>query len=96
MNMSDCFDQIDELIRTNRKVEAIKEYRRITFSGLKESFNAIEKRSRELGCEDVEFLTYDPISERIILDGYHGRRYISLAEAYRCGRPCGNSNELSI
>ncbi|WP_433624237.1 ribosomal protein L7/L12 [Nocardia sp. CA-120079] len=42
------YDEIDELIRQGRKIHAIKLYRDLTGSGLREAKDAVEARERHL------------------------------------------------
>jgi ribosomal protein L7/L12 len=48
-NVPPSADRIDALLRSGRKIEAIKEYRALHGVGLKAAKDAVDARARELG-----------------------------------------------
>lgn len=49
---TDIWGEIDSIIKSDRLIEAIKKYRELSRSSLKEAKDAVEQRRRDLGIQE--------------------------------------------
>lgn len=76
------WDGIDELLRENNQIAAIRKFREVTGTDLHGAVAAIKQRRVKLGLAKVIEVRVDDAKEKITLDGPDGFRFILVSELY--------------
>jgi hypothetical protein len=73
---------IDEMLKKNKQIEAIREYRTATYADLSQAVQAIKKRRIELGLRPRIEARIDEINLKVVVDGPDGIKSIKITELY--------------
>ena len=74
--------KIDALLKENKQIQAIKEYRTATYADLHQAVEAIKRRRIELGLRPRLEARIDEINLKVVLDGPDGFKSIKIVELY--------------